>query len=175
MASMLTHEEALRLKNEAPHELDRRALEEREDFLFGVHDLRASFGREWGGEFRVGVNMNVVLHFVPRLNAEMRVEAELPQFAVVPDDDRAGEDHAHPYEGWKDLEPFEGVIFYVSREQYDEIAEELATVAARYGDYARLPDTLYPGAAFVRLIATRVLEHPVVRAERQYDFSKRTF
>ncbi|MGH7294761.1 MAG: hypothetical protein ACRELB_07510, partial [Polyangiaceae bacterium] len=72
-APMLTHEEARRLLKDAPRELDRRAVEERSDFLFGVRDLRAEFGREWGGEVRVLVNMNFVLHFVPRHTEEMRL------------------------------------------------------------------------------------------------------
>ena len=172
---MLTHEEALRLKNDAPHELARRAIEERNEFVFGVRDLRATFGREWGGEFRVIVNQNVVLHLVPRFTPDMENEAELPQFAVMPDDDHEGEDRTHRYEGWKDLEAFDGVIFYVTHEEYDALARELAAVAERYDDFPRLPDTLYPEAQLVRLIAGRVLEHAVVRAERDYDFTKRDF
>jgi hypothetical protein len=172
---MLTHEEASRLRREAPEELDRRAFEERRDFLFGVRDLRRVFGVEWGGEFRVFINQNVVLHLVPGFNAEMPGEPELPQFAVVPDDARRGEDRTHRYAGFKDLDDFDGVIFYVSRAEYASIVAELAEVASRYGDHPRLPDTLFGDAAFVRLIAYRVLEHPVVRAEREYDFSKREF
>lgn len=172
---MLTHEEALRLKNEDPHELDRRALEERNEFLFGVRDLRAELGREWGGELRVMINQNVVLHLVPRYNDEMRNVDELPQFAIFPDDDHHGEDRTHRYEGWKDLEPFDGVVFYVTAEEYKTLVRELAEAAARYGDYPRLPDTLFAGASFVPLLAARVLEHPVVRAERSYDFSKMNF
>lgn len=175
MGRMLTHDEAQRLKRDAPRELDRRALEERRDFLFGVRDLRAKFGEEWGGEFRIFINQNVVLHLVPGFTDEMYGEAELPQFAVIPDDDRDGQDRTHTYEGFKDLDSFEGVIFYVSRDLYRALVDELADVAARYADYPRLPDMLYPESNFVRLIAERVLEHPVVRAEREYDFSKREF
>jgi hypothetical protein len=172
---MLTHEEALRLKNEAPRELDRRALAERRDFVFGVRDLRSVYGREWGGEFRIFINQNVVLHLVRGFNEEMPGEAELPQFAVFPDDARAGEDRTHRYAGFEDLDDFDGVIFFVSRRDYDALVGELGAVTARYADYPRLPDTLYPEAKFVRLIAERVLEHPLVRAEREYDFTKREF
>ena len=35
--------------------------------------------------------------------------------------------------------------------------------------------TIFGGSGFVRLLTMRVLEHSVVRAERSYDFSKRTF
>src|SRR4051812_30329332 len=110
---MLTHEEALRLKGDAPAELGRRALEERNEFLFGVKDLREDLGRTWGGELRVIVNQNVVLHLVPRYNDEMRNLDELPQFSIFPDDEREGEDRQHRYEGFKDLDPFDGVVFYV--------------------------------------------------------------
>ncbi len=172
---MLSHEEALRLKNQAPEELARRALEERSEFLFGVHDLRSALGREWGGEVRVMLNLNVVVHFVPRYNDEMRSVDELPQFCVFPDDEREGDDRAHAYEGVKDLEAFEGAVFYVGQELYDRLVRELVAVAAHYGDYAQLPDTLFGEAEFVKLMTTRVLEHPLVRAEKSYDFSKRTF
>jgi hypothetical protein len=172
---MLTHEEALRLKNEAPDELDRRAIAERNEFLFGVRDLRSALGREWGGEVRVFLNQNVVVHFVPRYNDEMRTIDELPQFAVFPDDDHEGEDRTHTYEGVKDLDPFDGVVFYVGTEQYSQMVRELTSVAARYGEYQRLPDTLFADAAFVRLLTLRVLEHSLVRAERSYDFTKRNF
>ncbi len=172
---MLTHEEALRLQKEAPREFDRRALEERRDFLFGVRDLRARFGAEWGGEFRVLINQNIVLHIVPGFNEEMPGVAELPQFVVFPDDERQGEDRTVTFEGFKDLDDFQGVIFYVSATDYEAMVAELEAVAARYADYPRLPDTLYAESKFVRLIAERVLEHPVVRAEREYDFTRREF
>ncbi|HVY61260.1 MAG TPA: hypothetical protein VHF22_06370 [Planctomycetota bacterium] len=172
---MLTHEEALRLKNESPRELDRRALAEKDEFLFGVRDLRDSLGREWGGEVRVILNQNVVVHLVPRYNDEMRDIDELPQFTIFPDDDHEGEDRTHRYEGVKDLEDFEGVVFYVTGPQYAKLVAELCAAAGRYGDYLRLPDTLFGGTEFVKVLTTRVLEHPVVRAERSFDFSKRTF
>jgi hypothetical protein len=172
---MLTHDEAVRLKNEDPRELDRRALAEREDFLFGVRDLRESFGRDWGGEFRVFINQNVVLHFLPCYTEEMKTDAELPQFAVVADEGRAGRDVAHRYEGFKDLDPFDGVVFYVSPADYRQLVAELASICGRYDDYPRLPDTLFGETSLVKLVAGRVLEHPIVRAERAYDFSKRTF
>lgn len=172
---MLTHEETLRLKNEAPEELARRALEERSEFLFGVRDLREELGRSWGGELRVMINHNVVVHFVPRYNDEMRNLDELPQFAVFPDDEREGDDRTHTYEGVKDLDPFDGVVFYVSADRYCQLVRELGAVSDRYGDYPRLPDTLFGEAEFVRLLTTRVLEHRLVRQERSYDFSKLTF
>ena len=73
------------------------------------------------------------------------------------------------------LEAFDGVVFYVSQDDYRAMVRELGDVHARYGDYPRLPDTLYGGSAFVRMITTRVLEHPIVAAERPYDFRKRTY
>ena len=172
---MLTHEEALRLKNDAPHELDRRALAERNEFLFGVGDHRAEQGREWGGELRALVNQNVVVHLVPRFNEEMRSLEELPQFTVFPDDEREGEDETHVYRGVKDLEDFEGVVFYVSQALYRALVRELGAVAGRYGDYPRLPDSLFAGTEFVGLLTRRILEHPLVQAERAYDFTKLAF
>src|SRR5688572_22754122 len=129
---MLNHDEAQRLRREAPNEFDRRALEERNEFLFGALDCRDQLGREWGGEFRVPINQNVVLHFVPRYNDEMRTVDELPQFVVFADDDRHGEDRVHTYEPVKDLDAFDGVVFYVSQDDYRGMIRELGDVAARY-------------------------------------------
>ena len=172
---MLTREEALALKASDPREFDRRVLSERKQFVFGVRDLRREFGRDWGGEFRVFVNHNLVLHFVPRFNETMQDESELPQFAVFPDDSRDGEERRHWYEGGKDLDPYEGVIFFVTRQRYAAMVAELISVFEDYADYPRLPDTLFPGSVLVRLLSEKVLENPVVRAEREHDFTKFTF
>ncbi|GIW70506.1 MAG: hypothetical protein KatS3mg102_0048 [Planctomycetota bacterium] len=92
----LTMEEALRLGRERPQELQRRALAEREEFVFAVRDMRASYGQEWGGELRVLINGNVVLHLLPAFNEHMRDEDELPQFCVMPrGTSSAGEPRAH--------------------------------------------------------------------------------
>jgi hypothetical protein len=172
---MWTHDDAARLRRDAPAEADRRSLAERRDFIFSVRDLRDQAEPSWGGEFRVLVNQNLVLHFVPGLNEEMRDLSELPQFAVFPDDALAGEDRTHGYEGVKDLEAFEGVVFYVTREEYGRLRRELADAARRYGDWLRIPDALYEGSELVRLVAERVLEHSLVQAERRFDGSKRAF
>lgn len=172
---MLTHEEAVRLKNEAPAELGRRALAERNEFLFAVSDRRSALGSEWGGEVRLLVNQNIVLHFVPSFNAEMRDLEELPQFVVFADDERDGEDRTHCFEGVKDLDPFDGVVFYVNHALYGKLVRELVEAAERYGDFPLLPDSLFAGSSFVGLVTNRVLDHPAVRAEREYDFSKRVF
>ncbi len=172
----LTHEEFQRLKRDDPRELDRRALAERRDFVFGVRDERAAFARnEWGGEFRVFVNQNVVLHLVPSYNGEMERPEELPEFCILPDDARRGQDATVRYEGVKDLDAFEGVHFYVSRDAYEKLVGELAGIVERYAEYPRLPDSLYGATEIVKLIASRVLEHPLVRAEREYDFTKWSF
>jgi len=172
---MLTHEEALRLRREAPAELDRRATAEREDFTFGVRDLRHELGVTWGGEIRLLLNQNVVVHFVPRYNDEMRFLDELPQFCVFPDDAREGEDMPHTYAAVKDLDAFDGVVFYVARARYDAIVRELVAVHERYGEWLRAPDTLFAGSEIVRLVNGRILENSLVRAESRFDGTKRTF
>ena len=172
---MLTHDDAQRLLREDPRELDRRALEARAEFLFGVQDLRVAKEVVWGGEVRALLNQNVVLHLVPRYNDEMRNLDELPQFVVFPDDARAGEDRTHRYAAVKDLEAFDGVVFYVSAAEYRSLVDELAGAARRYPGYLRIPDALYADGPFERFVRTRVLEHALVRAERSFDFTKHAF
>ncbi len=151
------------------------AGDEEPDFFFGVSDRRATFGREWGGEFRVLINQNVNVHLVPRFNEEMRRPDELPQFSIFSNDARAGETDIVRYEAVKDLDAFDGAVFYVSSAVYEGLVRELAAIAGRYPEFPRLRDTAYPDTLLVKLIATRILEHPLVQAERQYDFTKRTF
>ena len=151
------------------------ASDEEPDFFFGVSDRRATFRHEWGGEFRVLINQNVNVHLVPRFNEEMRKLEELPQFSIFASDARAGQTGIVHYEAVKDLDAFDGAVFYVSSAAYDALVRELASIAERFPEFPRLRDTAYADTQIVRLIATRILEHPLVQAERQYDFTKRSF
>ncbi|MHC4392437.1 MAG: hypothetical protein ACYTFT_05745 [Planctomycetota bacterium] len=174
----MTHEEAIRLFAESPAALMQLSLQRREDFVFAVRDDRDEPADAWGGELRVCVNQNVVLHLVPGFSEGMSTVDELPQFAVMPSSERVGEDEQRTVAGdeERDLEPFEAVVFWVEPVRYERLVAELVEVAEAFGDpRAVLPDCAYPGARFVELIRERVLGHRVARDERPYDFSKRTF
>jgi len=171
----MTPEEASALHKKAPGELARRALADREAFVFALRDMQQEGETGWGGEVRLCLNQNVVLHFVPRFDAEMPTIADLPQFAVMPDTERLDEDKVHRYEGSPTLDAFDGVVFQVAPEQYEAMLEELHDVGARFTGRFLLADTVYGGARFVQLVTERVLAHPLVKAEREFDFRKRTF
>jgi hypothetical protein len=174
----MTHEEALRLFADSPASLMQIALHRREAFVFAVRDDRDEPADTWGGELRVCVNQNVVLHLVPGFSEGMSTVDELPQFVAMPSQERAGEDEKRTVAGDEEraLEPFEAVVFWVDPAEYERLVAELVDVAEAFGDpRAVLPDCAYPGARFVELIRERVLGHKVARDERPYDFSKRTF
>jgi hypothetical protein len=172
----LTLEDARRLHQEAPGRLAQLALESRQTFAFEPKDMRADGGEAWGGEVRVCVNGNVVLHFVPRFNREMERLSELPQFVVMPSvDDRDGADEVHTYDADGELDAFDGVVFWVSPEHYADMLDELREMALSFPGRCLLPDALFGDSRFVHFVKARVLEHPIVHAERAYDFSKRVF
>lgn len=176
MASMagLTHDDALRMHAEAPGRLARLAVEESEAFAFEPRDMRGDDG--WGGEVRVCLNANIVLHFVPRFDEEMPSIDELPQFVVMPDDDNPDTCEIHRYEEVGDLEAFDGVVFRVEPRDYDRMVAELTDLASAFGaGRFLLPDTLYGDTRFVRFVTERVLPHDLAQRERPYDFTKRTF
>ncbi|MFC1708131.1 hypothetical protein ACFL59_15150 [Planctomycetota bacterium] len=171
----LTRELALQLQRETPHELASRALSERDEFVFSVRDSREREGVTWGGEFRLCINRNLVLHFTPGFNEEMRNLTELPQFAIMPDEERDGHDEVHMYEGTEELEPFEGVIFWVGGQQYEGMVCEIMALAGAFEPRTLLPDVLCGNSHFVRFVTDRVLDNGVVRKERKFDFTKSSF
>jgi hypothetical protein len=172
---MLTMEEARRLREDAPGDLRRRALADRRDFVFAVRDLRSAYGSEWGGELRVLINGNIVLHLARGYNDHMRTDEELPQFCIMRAPDGSGTDRVHAYDGGEELGTFEGVLFLLEPADYDAVVDELCQVAREFDEHTWLPDTLFPEGRFVHLIRTRVLEHTLVRQEAPYDFSKLRF
>jgi hypothetical protein len=125
----------------------------------------------WGGAVRVVINRNVVLHFVPGFNADMRSQSELPQFCVMPDAERA--DQTAPTRiAIDDGDVIEGVVFFVDPVEYDELQREARRVRERYQDWDAVPDTYYLDSPLVRFIERIVLEDPAVQAERKYDWKR---
>jgi hypothetical protein len=125
----------------------------------------------WGGAVRVVINRNVVLHFVPGFNPDMRSKDELPQFCVMPDAERA--DHTAPTRIKLDQDDvIEGVVFFVDPSEFDELQREARRVRERYQDWDAIPDTYFLDSPLVRFIDRIVLEHDAVQAERKYDWKR---
>lgn len=162
-------DELRRLRDEEPEALHRHLLETRRGFLFGVEDHRDE-PEAWGGEVRVVINRNVVLHFVPRFNAAMSDKAELPQFTVFPDADRS--DKVEETGLRVDDELVRGVIFWVDPTEYDELLRGVVDVLERYEDWPAIPDTYFLDGPLVPFLERVVLEHPTIVAEREYDFRR---
>ncbi len=159
------------LRRDAPAQLFRHLDELRRSFLFGVEDHRDDEAPEaWGGAVRVTLNRNVVLHFVRGLGPGMPTEDDLPQFAVLPDEDRA--DSAVERELEVEGETFKGVTFYVDPNEWDQLVGHAIAAHERYEDWEAIPDVWFADGPLVPFVTSVVFEHPVVRAEREYDFRR---
>jgi hypothetical protein len=162
--------ELRQLRKEQPRKLFQYLKQVERDFVFGVEDHRQE-EEEWGGEYRVLLNRNIELHLVPRYNANMTNEDELPQFCVMPDSELAGTEaeRSIPID---DEENVQGVTFFVEPDAYDRMVDELGTIVDQYQDFDVIPDTYFLDTELVSLIHRRVLEHETVKAEREYDFRR---
>ena len=163
--------ELRKLRRDSPKQLFAYLQQVEREFVFGVEDHRDEED-EWGGEFRVLVNRNVELHFVPRFNKQMETTDELPQYAVVPDSELAGTDAERDIVIDAEGETVKAVVFYVEPETYGRLVDELSEIVERYEDWDVIPDTYFLETELVHLLATRVLEHAVVKEDRAYDFRR---
>jgi hypothetical protein len=170
---LLTADEIRTLQRDNPQGLFAHLHDVQRAFLFGVEDHRDE-PEAWGGEVRLTINRNIVLHFVPRLNSEMSGLEELPQFCVFPDDARAdsAEDTSQRID---DDEEIPGVVFYVDPDEYDRMVGEATRVSERFGDLDLIPDTYFLDTELIAFVNRTVLEHGTVRTEREYDFKRGMF
>lgn len=170
----LTLDEMRTLRQDNPQGLFRHLADVQRAFLFGVEDHRDDDQGDddrWGGEVRVVVNRNVEVHFVPTFNEAMRSRGELPQFCVFPSEERADavEETSVVLD---DGEEIKGAIFYVDPTEYDVLVGAATEVVERYADWDAIPDTYFLDSPLVQFIDRVVLEHDLVRAEREYDFRR---
>ncbi len=163
--------ELRQLRRDQPQKLFKYIQEVERDFVFGVEDHREE-KNEWGGEFRVLVNRNIELHFVPRFNAAMEIADELPQYVVMPDSDLAGTEDEREIVIDEDGETVKGITFYVEPDAYDRLVDELSEIIGQYDDFDVIPDTYFLETELVHLLNKRVLDHEAVKAERAFDFRR---
>jgi hypothetical protein len=165
---ILSLDELRDLRRTSPQRLFNYLLEIEREFIFGVEDHREEDLEGWGGELRVVINRNVVVHFVPRLNEAMTCTEELPQFTVLPDERRA--DSCLETSLVLEEEVVKGVIFYVDPQDYDGLVADALRVVERYEDWDLLPDSYFLGTELISFLNRVVLDHSVVRTEREFDF-----
>lgn len=169
MHELLRADEIRTLQRDNPQGLFAHLHDVMRAFLFGVEDHRDEPDR-WGGEVRITINRNVVLHLVPGFNDDMLSVEELPQFCVFPHEDLA--DSAEDTSQEVDGDPIPGVVFYVTPDEYDRLVGEALQVSERYGDLDLIPDTYFLDTELIAFLNRTVLEHATVRAEREYDFKR---
>lgn len=170
MADALTIEELRLLRAKDPAALHAHLMETRRAFLFGLEDHRHD-PEGWGGEVRVVINRNVVVHFVPRLNSAMTTPVEFPQFTVVPSEERSDsiDDTVLKLDEGEEVQ---GATFYVDPTEYDALLGDADRILERYAEWEVIPDTYFLDGPLVQFITRTVLEHSAVRAEREYDFRR---
>lgn len=169
MNELLSEDEIRTLQRDNPQGLFAHLHQVMRAYLFGVENHREEFD-EWGGEVRITINRNVVLHLVPDFNDGMPTVDELPQFCVFPDEDRA--DSAEDTSQEADGDEIPGVVFYVAPDEYDRLVGEALQVHERFGDLDLIPDTYFLDTELIAFLNRTVLEHGTVRAEREYDFKR---
>ena len=133
----LNSDELRVLRRDNPQALFRHLTQIRQRFLFGAEDHRDD--EEWGGECRVMLNRNIVLHFVRGYTEHMSSRAELPQFCVMATDDRP--DTVEETRTAVDAElEVKGALFYVDYDDYEVLIREAVEIAERcldFGEHAR--------------------------------------
>jgi len=168
LKDILRVEDLRRLRRDKPEALFQHLTDMQQSFLFGVEDHRDEEQR-WGGEVRVLINRNLALHFVPAFNEEMTQAAELPQFTVMPDEERVDR-HEETRLELDDGDTLRGVIFYVDPLDYDAYVREALEVVEAYPEWDAVPDSYYLHTDLVRFLTRVVLDHEVIVAEREFDF-----
>ena len=159
------------LRREDPARLFAHIDQVHRSFVFGVEDHREQRD-QWGGELRVLLNRNLVLHFVSGFNAAMETDDELPQFCVRPDLGRADLEIETTQILEEDGLEIPGVIFCVEPSDYDRYVGEALRIRERYEDWDLIPDTYYLETELLGFLNRVVLEHPTVQAERKLDFRR---
>lgn len=150
-------------------------------YLFGIEDLGDDAER-WGGRYRLTINRNIEVHFVPGLNSAMTSLAELPRWSILPDPKEAGRTRVlEPEERQVDPEePGEsGLIIYVAPEDFAEYSRELAELVTGWSadpydprcamTFPFLPESYFRAYECLDLINERVLSHALVEGERKFD------
>lgn len=168
---VLSASELRELRQSNPEALFRHLTNVRQQFLFGVEDHRVEpeDEPEWGGDLRVLLNRNLMLHLVHGFTEAMPTPDTLPQFCVMPDAARA-DSTGETVTVLDDGERIRGVVFYVDPEEYDVLARDAVRIAEEYVDWDLIPDSYYLDSELVRFVIRVVLEDATVAAERKYDF-----
>ena len=114
------------------------------------------------------LNRNLSLHLVPAFTADMSSVSQLPQFCVMPNEDRI--DQVETTEIDVDGDRIRGAIFYVDPFEYDVYLREAIHINEEYADWEAIPDSYYLDTGLVSFIGRTVLDQPVIRVEREFDF-----
>lgn len=155
------------LQRDNPKALFRVLEEIHQHFFFGIEDHREDESN-WGGRLRLLINRNLTLHLVDGFTTDMLSEEELPQFCVMPDENRGDQTvrTSIDVEG----EEVKGAIFYVDPFEFDGFVRDAIRISEEYRTWDAIPDAYYLDTDLVRFVRRVVLEEEVVSAERKFDF-----
>lgn len=162
-SEILDLQQLQRLRDENPAGLYRHLNALSQRFLFGVEPQEG-----WGGAYRVLLNRNVALHFAYGFDEDMPDRDHLPQFCVLPSDERP--DTSETTSIFVEGEEIRGLLFWVDSFDFDELLRDLGRIAEEYPGWDVLPDSYFLDTALVQWIARIVLDEPRITAEREFDF-----
>jgi hypothetical protein len=151
-------------------------------FILGAEQFEDDPDR-WGGLYRLTLNRNIELHFLPDFNTAMLDESELPQFCVMPDPLKADTLSEREMPSLKDDEEEEekpkGVIFYLTPEDFEIYCQELQELVIKWDNnpmdkeskqsFPFLPESYFRDFDSLEWVAQKVLRHPAAEAQRRFD------
>lgn len=149
-------------------------------FILGVEQFADDPDR-WGGLFRLTINRNLELHFLPDFNTAMLDESELPQFCIMPHPIKAHTtvERKMPSLDDDDDEQLDAVIFYLNPDDFriycDELMEIVQAWNANPGDkecttsFPFLPESYFREFDLLEWLEGTVLSHPTIEKTRQFD------
>lgn len=149
-------------------------------FILGVEQFADDPDR-WGGLFRLTINRNLELHFLPDFNTAMLDESELPQFCIMPHPLKAHTtvDRQMPRIDEDDEEQLDAVIFYLSPDDFQIYCQELEEIVRDWNanpadqecqmSFPFLPESYFREYDVLEWITETVLAHPTIIKNREFD------
>ncbi|MDF1662109.1 MAG: hypothetical protein P1V97_10075 [Planctomycetota bacterium] len=149
-------------------------------FILGVEQFADDPDR-WGGLFRLTINRNLELHFIPDFNTAMLDETELPQFCIMPHPLKAHTtvERQMPSLDEEDEEKLDAVTFYTSVDDFRIFCDELTEIVREWHanpsdkectmSFPFLPESYFREFDVLEWLSETVLVHPSILKTRQFD------
>lgn len=131
-------------------------------FLFGVEDCGVVYGSSEQENYLIILNQNVDIEMVSSYSEIYPDFESLPLYTIFPDDYLAGKNVTRLLFDKKFTEEYEGYVFYVTKAQYNRIAQEIIELWRKYGTFTLIPDSWYAETELIKFLTDRVIKMPFI-------------